>query len=99
MDEGTLPNWLTEEDDGSITISFEGMRKLPSLDGTEVSTLRMREPTLADQLGPQKAHKDMADAEVAIIANLMEVSPDNVKGLTMKQYARCQAAFAFFQAD
>lgn len=39
MSEGKLPDWMTEEDDGSITVSFADLKNKPKLDGTEVSSV------------------------------------------------------------
>ncbi|WP_299144152.1 phage tail assembly protein [uncultured Tateyamaria sp.] len=99
MSEGTLPEWLTEEDDGSVTVSFKDMKRKPEIDGTEVSELRMREPSVMDQLSQEKKHRNKGDAEIALIANLTEQSPDAIQGLKMKQYNRCAVALAFFQSD
>lgn len=99
MLEGKLPDWLTEEADGFITVSFKDMKQGAVIDGTEVAELRMREPTVADQLIQEKKHRNKGDAEVAIIANLTEQSPDAILGLTMRQYNRLGTALAFFQSD
>ena len=99
MNEGNLPDWLTEEDDGSCTISFKGSKRLPKIDGTEVSELRMREPSVEDQLTEEKRHPHKGDVEIAIIANLTEQSPEAIRGLSMRHYNRCASALAFFQSD
>lgn len=98
MSEGKTktPNWLTEEDDGAVTISFKDLKKLPVLDGTEVSKLTMREPTVQDQLTADKANTHQGDAEIMIFANLTEQSPDAINGLTLRQYGRLQEAYRFF---
>lgn len=96
MDEGILPEWLTEQDDGSVIISFRDAKRKPKIDGTEVSELAMREPSIEDQLTQQKKHKHMGDAEVALIANLTEQSPEAIRGLSVRHFSRCQRALAFF---
>lgn len=63
--------------------------------GANVSTVRMREPTVADQLAIDKIAGDAAK-EIALIANLCELTPDDLKGLTLKDYRRLQQAFAGF---
>lgn len=95
MDKNELPKWLTEQDDGSLLISFQDLKKRPSFDGTEVAQIAMREPTVQDQLTADKSHKHAGDKEVAMIANLTEQSPEAISALTMKQYARCQEALGF----
>jgi hypothetical protein len=98
MNEGTLPEWLTEEEDGSITVSFKDMKRPAKIEGTDVVELRMREPSVDDQLTQEKKHANKGDAEVAIIANLTEQSPEAIRGLTMRQYNRMATALAFFQS-
>lgn len=96
MDEPNLPEWLTEEDDGSLVVSFKSLKKRPNIDGTEVKELRMREPTVTDQITQVKKHSDSGDAEVALIANLTEQSPEAIGALTLRQYKRCATALGFF---
>ena len=95
MSEGKLPDWLTEEDDGSITVSFKDLKNKPKLDGTEVSSLTMREPTVADELAIEKI-KSVGERESQAIANLTEQSPEAIRGLTMRQYGRLQDAYGVF---
>lgn len=90
------PDWITEEADGAITVSFKDLTTFPQMDGTEIKSLRLREPTVEDQLSVSKAHPHSGDAEVALIANLSEQSPEAIKGMTLKQYSRCQKAIALF---
>ncbi|WP_298937551.1 phage tail assembly protein [uncultured Ruegeria sp.] len=95
MSEGKLPEWLTEEDDGSMTVSFADLKNKPKLDGTEVSSLTMREPTVADELAIEKI-KSIGERESQAIANLTEQSPETIRGLTMRQYGRLQDAYGVF---
>jgi len=95
MSEGKLLDWLTEEDDGSMTVSFKDLKNKPKLDGTEVSSLTMREPTVADELAIEKI-KSVGERESQAIANLTEQSPEAIRGLTMRQYARLQDAYGVF---
>ena len=95
MSEGNLPDWMTEEDDGSITVSFADLKKKPKLDGTEVSSLTLREPTVADELAIENI-KSFGQRECRAIANLTEQSPEAIGGLTMRQYGRLQDAYGVF---
>lgn len=63
--------------------------------GSTVTKVRMREPTVADQLAIDKITGDAAK-EMALLANLCELTPDDLKGLTLKDYRRLQQAFAGF---
>lgn len=64
--------------------------------GAEVKALRMREPTVADQLASEEVKGSDAAREIAMFANLCEVSPDEIKQLTLKDYRAVQKAFAGF---
>lgn len=64
--------------------------------GAEVKALRMREPTVADQLAAEDAKGNDAAREIAMFANLCEVAPDDIKRLTLKDYRAAQKAFAGF---
>lgn len=67
------------------------------IDGVQVTTLRMREPTVGDQLlvGDMKNLTE-ATREVTFAANLCEVSPDDMKKLTLRDYRGVQKALMGF---
>ena len=77
---------------GAVSIDFKDMPL--SIDGGQVTELKMREPRVSDQLmvEGQSAMK----AEVAIFGNLCELDPGSVSALTLKQYGRLQEAYASF---
>nr|DAV41212.1 MAG TPA: tail assembly chaperone protein [Caudoviricetes sp.] len=64
--------------------------------GAAVSTLRMREPTVGDQLVAEKMRGEPADRELTLFANLCEVMPDDLKRLPMRDYKRVQQAYSSF---
>lgn len=66
------------------------------IDGAQVTVLRMREPTVADQLLFDELKGGNAAKEVAVVANLCEVTPDDIKRLPLKDFMRLQKAFAGF---
>lgn len=66
------------------------------IDGAKVKKLRMREPTVADQLASEEFKGGEAAKEIAMLANLCEIAPDDIKRLTLKDYKRLQAAFLGF---
>jgi len=78
---------IIENADGSVTVKFDD-RPL-KVDGTEVKSLTLREPTVEDQLIARKSGADPAEAEVVLTANLCD-------GFTMRQYSRLQTALAGF---
>lgn len=66
------------------------------IDGAQVSVLRMREPTVADQLLFNEMKGSEGSRDVFLVANLCEVSPDDIKRLTLRDYIKAQKAFAGF---
>lgn len=68
------------------------------IDGAQVTTLRMREPTVADQLLLDEMKGSDATKEVTLVANLCEVTPDDIKRLTLRDYRKVQKAFSGFTA-
>ena len=55
-----------------------------------------REPTVGDQLVADEMKGSEAAKEIATLANLCQVAPDDIKRLTLKDYKRLQAAFLGF---
>ena len=92
-DKNGKPAWLTEQADGAIQVDFGD--SAPVIDGTRVKSLCLREPTVEDQLTASR-NKDQGEAEVELIANLAEQSPEAIRALTLRQYSRLQAALAVF---
>lgn len=68
------------------------------IDGAQVTALRMREPTVADQLASEEIKGGEAAKEITMLSNLCEISPDDLKRLTLKDYRKVQAAFLGFIA-
>ena len=68
------------------------------IDGAVVTALRMREPTVADQLLLDEMKGGDATKEVTLVANLCEVTPDDIKRLTLRDYRKVQQAFTGFIA-
>lgn len=67
-----------------------------SIEGNETSVVRMREPTVEDMERFQESKGSEAQREVAMIANLCELPPDEVRKFPLRDYARMQAAFGLF---
>ena len=63
--------------------------------GTKVTTVRMREPTVGDQLAAD-GKGGAAAQEIAMMTNLCEVGPDDIKRLPLKDYKRLQTALLLF---
>lgn len=66
------------------------------VDGAKVSVLRMREPTVADQLAADEIKGTDAQKEIQTFANLLEIAPDDLKKLSLRDYKKVQAAFTGF---
>jgi hypothetical protein len=84
---------IKDAPDGSKTIDFSD--RPIEIDGTSVTRLVMREPTVGDQLAVSSM-KNPAEREIALIANLCELSPEIISGFTMRQYNRLQDAYTDF---
>lgn len=67
-----------------------------NIDGAEVTMLRMREPTVADQLAIDDIKGGDTAREITLMANLCEIAPDDVKKLTLHDYKEVQKAFLGF---
>lgn len=88
-----MSDYLKKNSDGSITVTLE---KGVKVDGATIKALTMREPTVEDQLTAQEATKSAGRAEVAVIANLCEVAPNDIARLTLRDYGRVQEAYGDF---
>lgn len=69
------------------------------INGTEITALRMREPTVADQLAADTVKGGDSAKELNLFCNLCEVTPEDIKRLTLKDYRKLQEAFLFFTSD
>lgn len=88
------PDYLKlNEQTGHIDITLA--RPL-NVDGANVKVLRMREPTVADQEVAVDAAGSDASREIAMFANLCEVSPDQIRKMALRDYKRLQEAFVNF---
>lgn len=67
-----------------------------NVDGADVAVLRMREPTARDMEDFGTTTGSDATREIATFANLCEVSPDTIRALPLRDYARLQVAFGLF---
>lgn len=67
-----------------------------TLDGAEVKSLRMREPTVGDQIAAQESARSNAMQEVTMFGNLCEIDPETVKSLRIKDYNKLREAYEGF---
>lgn len=69
------------------------------VDGVETDTLVMREPSVEDMLTVKKGKGSPEDQELALFANLCEISPEVVRSLKFRDYRRLQKAFGALTED
>lgn len=65
------------------------------VNGVEVTSVTMREPTVRDQRAAQ-AHKDPVDVETHAMCNLCDMSPDDIEALPLRDFRRLQVAYMGF---
>lgn len=61
-----------------------------------LKSVNMRRPKVRDQLASEKTAGGEADKEVALFANLCEVSPDEISEMDMFDYQKLQKAYTGF---
>ena len=84
---------MAENNSGFVDVTLS--RPL-EIDGANVTKLRLREPTVADQLASDEFKGGDAAKEIFTMANLCQVSPDDLKKLTLRDYKKLQEAFLGF---
>ena len=67
-----------------------------TVDGATVSRLRMREPTVGDQLSFSRFSGTDEEKEIHLMTHLCEIAPDDLKRLKLRDYKKLQAAFLNF---
>ena len=67
-----------------------------NIDGAKVNVLTMREPTVQDTLAMDNIKGSSSDKEIGYFANLCQISPDDIKGMTQRDYGRLQKAYENF---
>lgn len=88
------PDYLKPAADGSF-IDITLLRGI-DVDGAKVTALRMREPTVADQETAVSMEGSNATMEIIYLANLCEITPDQIRKLSVRDFKRMQEAYAVF---
>lgn len=92
MAEKKLPDYIKLTDGGAdITLATP-----IDLDGAKVTVIRMREPTVNDQLAIDDMKGGQAKKEIQFFANLTEHAPDTISSMTLRNYTRLQRALQAF---
>jgi hypothetical protein len=68
-----------------------------TISGVEVSHLVMRRPKVRDMMAAQKAGGSEAEMGVALVANLCEITPDDVLELDSSDWDKCEAQVQAFK--
>lgn len=66
------------------------------VDGATVTSVRLREPTVGDQLASDEVKGSDATKELTMFANLCEIAPADIKRLTLRDYRKLQKEFLNF---
>lgn len=66
------------------------------INGTAVKSLSMRQPRVSDQLAASDSSRSAAHQEINLLANLCEVSPDDISSMTLRDYRQLQKVFESF---
>lgn len=97
MQNPALPAYCKHNADGdqeSVTVTFA---KGITVGGEKRKEVTMREPTAGDNMAArQMAKGDNAVHEITLIANLCDLSPEEVQTAPMRDYRRLQEALDFF---
>jgi len=91
-DKPKLPTYLKENADNSMTVDLS---RGVDVDGTKAMKITLREPAVSDMLAAKEMGNSSADAEVTLIANLAEVTPEVIQSAKMRDYSRLQEALDF----
>jgi len=86
---------MANDDSGFVDIDLS---RAIEIDGAKVKALRMREPTVADQLAADEYKGGDAAKELMTLANLCQITPDDLKKLSLRDYKKLQEAFLGFIA-
>ncbi|MGR6871250.1 phage tail assembly protein [Pseudomonas sp. HK3] len=64
--------------------------------GHAINELSMRRPKVRDMITADKSAASEGEKEIAMFANLCEVTPDQIQDLDMKDYGKLQDAYQDF---
>lgn len=87
-------DYLEKSSDGA-TVDIK-LRRSYEFNGVKTSSIRMREPTVRDQLTTSEMQGSDARREIATFANLCDVKPSDIESLSMADYQRIQMAYGSF---
>jgi hypothetical protein len=88
------PAYLKQSDDGSFVDIT--LRRPYLFAGVKSDTVRMREPTVKDQIVASEMTGSDALREVRTFANLCDLAPSDIENIGSPDYARLQTAYTSF---
>ncbi|MCT6819476.1 MAG: phage tail assembly protein [Bombella apis] len=99
MSERTVPDYLTLNDDYSVTVKLS---RPYDENGVKKESITLREPTAREQRQFSPASDKVSPAQLGaleekMLASLADgVTPEFLGNLAMRDYGRVQTAFSFF---
>lgn len=90
-----LPEFIKETENGDYEIT---LNKPIKVDGNDVFTVIMVEPSVQDMLAAELQAKGKSDAvkEIQFFSNLCGLVTENIQSMKMKDYRRLQIAYNLF---
>lgn len=88
-----MTNKQKEIPSGHIDVEFK--REI-LIAGVKTKSVRMREPTVGDHLAAEEAKGGGSAVEIALLANLCMLAPDDIHKLPLREYKQLQAAVSLF---
>lgn len=86
-------NEFLKAGDGYVDVTLS---RPADIGGVKSATLRMREPTVADQEAASVMSGTDASREIAVFANLCSIAPDDIRKMPVRDYNRLQKAYMGF---
>lgn len=99
MSERTIPDYLTLNDDHSVTVALS---RPYDENGVKREAITLREPTAREQRQFAPASDKISPAQMGALEEKMlaslgdGVTPDFLGNLSVRDYTRLQVAFSFF---
>jgi tail assembly chaperone E/41/14-like protein len=78
---------------GSVDIQ---LRTPIKVSGVITDRLQMREPTVGDHVAQTEYRGSEAAKEIFLFSSLLQITPDEVKGLSLHDYKKAQEALTGF---
>ena len=69
------------------------------INGVKIDALRMREPTVGDQLDAERLSANEAERELKLFARLCDCADNDLRALALRDYKKLQTAFFRLTAD